>query len=298
MEISLEKIELVKDRTGVNYKEAKDALIRAEGSVVDAIIMIEDEIDIAPKSRTGDQVSQLIESVKQLIHKGNVSKIVIRREQEVILNVPVNLGIVGAVWLFWPTVVATIAALGMKCTIELVKDNGEVVSISEKAAETFGGVKENCSVIADDLREKSGDAISQVREKASDVISRSRGEEPEEAEEPEDLEDSEDFEELDFSDFSEEPEELDDAYPEDSDFDDDDYFNFDDFEDIIEDVKDSAEEKAEAAEEVLEKAADAAEEKAEAVAEKAKDEIQKAGEKFEETIENYKKKKGLFKFFE
>ena len=29
MEISLKKIELVKDRTGVSYKEAKEALIKA-----------------------------------------------------------------------------------------------------------------------------------------------------------------------------------------------------------------------------------------------------------------------------
>lgn len=40
MEITLEKIELVKDRTGVTYKEAKEALEAADGNVVDAIIAI------------------------------------------------------------------------------------------------------------------------------------------------------------------------------------------------------------------------------------------------------------------
>ena len=45
MEITLEKIELVKDRTGVSYKEAKEALEQAGGSVVDAIIAIEDTIN-------------------------------------------------------------------------------------------------------------------------------------------------------------------------------------------------------------------------------------------------------------
>ena len=42
MEITLEKIELVKDRTGVSYKEAKEALEKVDGSVVDAIILIEE----------------------------------------------------------------------------------------------------------------------------------------------------------------------------------------------------------------------------------------------------------------
>ena len=43
LEISLEKIELVKDRTGVSYKEAKEALEKSGGNVVDAIISIEEK---------------------------------------------------------------------------------------------------------------------------------------------------------------------------------------------------------------------------------------------------------------
>ena len=45
MEITLEKIELVKDRTGVTYKEAKEALEKVNGNVVDAIILLENEVD-------------------------------------------------------------------------------------------------------------------------------------------------------------------------------------------------------------------------------------------------------------
>ena len=51
MEITLEKIELVKDRTGVTYAEAKEALESADGSVVDAIIAIEETINSGQKRR-------------------------------------------------------------------------------------------------------------------------------------------------------------------------------------------------------------------------------------------------------
>ena len=51
MEITLEKIELVKDRTGVTYAEAKQALEDADGSVVDAIIAIEETINAGKQSR-------------------------------------------------------------------------------------------------------------------------------------------------------------------------------------------------------------------------------------------------------
>ena len=302
MEISLEKIELVKDRTGVNYKEAKDALIKADGSVVDAIIMIEDEIDLAPKSKAGDQASHLIDRLKQLIKKGNVSRIVVKKDEEVILNIPVNLGIVGAVWVFWPTLAATVVALGMKCTIELIKDNGEVVNLSDKAVDTFGDVKENCSVIADDLKGKGGEAFTQVKDKAASAINKAKaGAEEIEEEIEEDIDDlidcvADDDTDIDIDD--------DDDY-------DDDYFNFDDYaepeDDHIKEAAPAEHEKEAAApaaeQDEAEKEPEPAVREAEAQEEQPEendtlDEIQRAGEKFEETINDYKKKKGRFRFFD
>lgn len=298
MEISLEKIELVKDRTGVNYKEAKDALIKADGSVVDAIIMIEDEIDLAPKSKAGDQASHLIDRLKQLIKKGNVSRIVVKKDEEVILNIPVNLGIVGAVWVFWPTLAATVVALGMKCTIELIKDNGEVVNLSDKAVDTFGDVKENCSVIADDLKGKGGEAFTQVKDKAASAINKAKAGAEEIEEDIDDLIDcvADDDTDIDIDD--------DDDY-------DDDYFNFDDYaepeDDNIKKAAPAEHEKEAAApaaeQDEAEKEPEPAVKEAEAQEEQPEendtlDEIQRAGEKFEETINDYKKKKGRFRFFD
>lgn len=307
MEITLEKIELVKDRTGVSYAEAKEALEKADGSVVDAIILIEEQIDITPKTKAGDQASHVVEKIKELIRKGNVSKIKIKKGDEIIMNIPVNIGILGIVFVPWVTIFSVIAALGAKCSIELVKDNGDVVNISGKAAETFEEVKSNYSVIADDLKEKSGDALSQVKEKANSVINKMK-------KDPEEMED-------------------------------DDYFNFDDFDDSAfddepidvdlgekfsgikagaaekyDEVKDAVKEKAEqAADSVMEKAEDAAK-KAENLAEAAKErageaadavsdgidqasealkqKFDEAEEKFDETIEDYKAKKNRFRFFD
>ena len=70
MEITLEKIELVKDRTGANYKETKDALEQTDSNVVDAIIFIEDSIDEGTKPRDS-KTSAVIDSLKSLIKKGN-----------------------------------------------------------------------------------------------------------------------------------------------------------------------------------------------------------------------------------
>ncbi|WP_130863565.1 DUF4342 domain-containing protein [Bacilliculturomica massiliensis] len=185
MEITLEKIELVKDRTGVSYKEAKEALEKAEGSVVDAIISIEETIDINSKSRMGEQGAQIIDKLKEAIRKGNVSKITIKKDGEILLNLPVNIGIIGTVLFPWAAVAATIAAFGTKCSIELLKDNGEIVDVSEMACDTFENVKEKSSAIADEVKVKGADVINTVKEKASDAMSRSRDEDGEDEDEDE-----------------------------------------------------------------------------------------------------------------
>ena len=307
MEITLEKIELVKDRTGVSYAEAKEALEKAEGSVVDAIILIEEQIDITPKTKAGDQASHIVEKIKELIKKGNVSKIKIKKGDEIIMNIPVNVGILGIVFVPWVTIVSVIAALGAKCSIELVKDNGDVVNLSGKAAETFEEVKSNYSVIADDLKEKSGDALSQVKEKASSVINKMK-------KDPEEMEDDDyfNFDDFDDSAFDDEPIDVDlgekfggikaDAAE-----------KYDEIKDAVkekaEQAADSVKEKAEAAADKAGDLAEAAGERAKDAADAVKDEIDQASEslkqkfdeaeeKFDETIEDYKAKKNRVRFFD
>ena len=43
------------------------------------------------------QVEQLVEKVKELVNKGNVSRIVLKRNGETIVNLPLNAGIVGTI---------------------------------------------------------------------------------------------------------------------------------------------------------------------------------------------------------
>ena len=174
MEITLEKIELVKDRTGVSYKEAKEALEQADGSVVDAIIAIEETIDISSKSSLGEQGSAMIEKIKDAIRKGNISKITIKKDEEVILNLPVNIGLVGTLLFPWAVVASTIAALGTKCTIELLKDNGEVLNLSDKATETFETVVEKGGSFAGDLKDKGTEVFYSVKDKASEAMNRAK----------------------------------------------------------------------------------------------------------------------------
>ena len=174
MEITLEKIELVKDRTGVSYAEAKEALEAAEGSVVDAIISIEESIDMGTDKGFSKQGNAVIENIKALVKKGNVSKIVIKKDDEVILNIPVNLGILGTVIAPWGAVLGTLAAFGFKCTIELVGEDGTIIDVSDTVTDTVGNVVEKGSEFADEVKEKGAELHSKVKEKGSGIYETAR----------------------------------------------------------------------------------------------------------------------------
>mgnify|MGYP002861207500 CR=1 FL=1 len=170
MEITLEKIELVKDRTGVSYREAKDALEKTEGNVVDAIIMIEDNIDDISAGGDG-VVNGVIDNIKACIRKGNASRLVIKKDGEIIMNLPVNVGLIGTVLFPWAAIAATIAAFGTKCSIELFDDKGETIDVSAKAQGAYETVKNKGGVIFDEAKDKSADLFEYAKDKGGDAIS-------------------------------------------------------------------------------------------------------------------------------
>ncbi len=82
-----------------------------------------------------DAVNEFIEKIKDVVRKGNVTKIIIKRNDEILVNIPLNVGIVGgligvaaAPWL--TVAAAAVAAAGFNCKAELEKTDGEVVRIS------------------------------------------------------------------------------------------------------------------------------------------------------------------------
>ena len=121
MEITLEMIDAVRERSGVSYAEAKAALETSGGSVVDALVLLE------KKNET--KAGELLEKIKAAVKEGSVNKIRVKRGEQVLLTVPVNVGVIGglvglaaAPW--WGVLAAAAAAYGFDCRFEIVKDDG------------------------------------------------------------------------------------------------------------------------------------------------------------------------------
>ena len=252
MEITLEKIELVKDRTGVSYKEAKSALETAGGSVVDAIISIEETINAKSGRGLGGSGNAVIEKLKEIIRKGNVSKVIVKKDGEIVLNLPVNIGILGTVLAPIPIIIGTIVAIGSKCVIEVVKDDGTILDVSEMAMDTLGDVKEKGGELYGEVRKRGSEVYNDVKVKASDALDRVN---------PKidiDLSEEEDF--------------------------------FDDMEEDYEDVKDKAKNKFDDVKDKAKDKFEDVKDKADDIKDKVKDKFDDAKDDFDDVLEKKKKK--------
>ncbi|HHW94403.1 MAG TPA: DUF4342 domain-containing protein [Mogibacterium sp.] len=163
MEINLEKIELVKERTGATYAESKEALEKANGSVVDAIIDIEENINMNKDAKSSEESkfkdNPTFKKMKEIIEKGNVSRIIIAKNGETYVNFPLTAGVVGAILVPWGVILGIVAALGTQCDIQFVDDKNQVVDINGKVISAY-----------DKAKGTTMKGINKVQDKVQDIV--------------------------------------------------------------------------------------------------------------------------------
>ena len=76
------------------------------------------------------EVDQIIEKIKQLVKTGNVSRIRLIRNGEVLVNIPVTAGVIGAVVGLsaapFAVIAAALLAFGLECKVEIEMKDGTV----------------------------------------------------------------------------------------------------------------------------------------------------------------------------
>ena len=176
MEVTLEKIELVKDRTGVTYKEAKEALEAADGNVVDAIVSIEDKTDGETSSQKISQKgNEIIDKIKEVIDRGNASRIIISKDGDRLLNLPLNAGVIGAIVAPWGVILGVAASFGFNCKIEVVKEDGTIVDITDKAGNLYEQAVTKGNEVIETVKEKAPTVVDTVKEKGEEAVNMAKG---------------------------------------------------------------------------------------------------------------------------
>jgi CBS domain-containing protein len=60
----------------------------------------------------------LVSKVKELIHEGNITRIIVKNERdETLLEIPATVGVIGAILVPWMAALGVIAAIATRCKI-------------------------------------------------------------------------------------------------------------------------------------------------------------------------------------
>ena len=137
---NLHKIDEILKRTNIDYAAAKEALEAADGDVLEAIILIES------RQKSGKSGSirgeQIMSQLKDVIAKGNATKLTIKKDNEVIMNIPITAGLIGALWAPILSAAGVSAALLAKCSVEITQTDGKIIDLGQKVDEGMGAVKD------------------------------------------------------------------------------------------------------------------------------------------------------------
>jgi len=141
MNFSITEVDQVIARTGCSYQEAKDALVKADGDVVDAIILLECRRSVFGDSRfkgfaeeTERTADTVVTRIKEIIEEGNASRFKIRDNYgkdivSVSLNTTAAIGGIALIAGAAPLVLISslVARYGMNYRFVIVKKDGSEI---------------------------------------------------------------------------------------------------------------------------------------------------------------------------
>ena len=140
MSDELEKLDILRERMGMSYREAKECLQEAEGDLVEALIMAEAKPNNNSSAKWFDKgekiAGDIVHELKSYINKGNQTRIKLKRGDKTIAEFPATLGALGALAALVSTELAVVAGLGTvaavanRVSLEVIKPDGDTKVIS------------------------------------------------------------------------------------------------------------------------------------------------------------------------
>ena len=171
-EITIEKIDAVIQRVpNVTYAQAKQSLIEHNGDVIESIISLESSSKSINKnisnktkqakkavedmlSKDSEDFKEMKEQAKELLKRSSVIRVIIDRNNKVIMNIPLTVGVVGVALLPIYTLVGLSAAVIGKCRIKIQNEyDGSIVDLGELNEEKLNMLKQMLVNTAKDVKD-------------------------------------------------------------------------------------------------------------------------------------------------
>lgn len=164
-QITIEMVDQVLDRLPyATYKEAREALIKTDGNVLEAIIYIESgqkdtgfENKKESIRRFGENISQESEKIRgqlaDLFKKTTVVRIIVQKEGKVVLNIPLTIGVLGIAAMPVLSLLGLSAAVLSKYSVLITDEtSGESVDMGSLTPEKLEILKEIIFNSFDDIK--------------------------------------------------------------------------------------------------------------------------------------------------
>jgi hypothetical protein len=145
MSVNIESIDELRKRADVSYEEAKNALEKTNGNLLEALIILEkegkSEKDSYKKSAKSWREYGIIKFIKRAIKKGNSYRVIVHKNEKVVIDVTLTATTIVTVVFPYAVGIVFIVTLisGYKLKIKSEKDDVEKVN---KALENLSNFTE------------------------------------------------------------------------------------------------------------------------------------------------------------
>ena len=90
------------------------------------------------KENLKQQAEQIVEKIKQLVQEGNVSRVILMRMGEILVNIPMTAGVIGTLVGLsaapFAMLSAALVSFGLDCEVIIEKADGTMLNLNETEA--------------------------------------------------------------------------------------------------------------------------------------------------------------------
>jgi len=169
----LKKIDEIVNRTYASYETAKKALEDADGDILEAVILIESKNKSFNSSDAKVKGEKILDEIKKVLKKGNVTKITIKKNDETILNIPVTAGVVGVMLAPFLATAGVTLALLTQCSVEILQEDGIIIDVNEKVEEGMEKVEKGMEGMkrkAEEMKDSFSDGVNEMKDTVSENV--------------------------------------------------------------------------------------------------------------------------------
>jgi hypothetical protein len=127
MDEKMDIIDEIVKRTDATYKEAKEAYEKSDEDLLNAIIYLEEKK--GKKTHSDDDV---LEELKKLVKEVNASKIIVKKDEETIINLPITAGAIGLVLAPLLSIGGLTLAMLSKYEVIIIAKDGTKYNLNKK----------------------------------------------------------------------------------------------------------------------------------------------------------------------